>query len=327
MNVLIVHDTQIPVKHYGGTERVIWYLGKELNKLGHKVTYLVSKGSTCPFAKLFFINPSEPILSQIPDGIDIVHFHLFPLPDLTHFTRPYVITMHGNMDHPTPLNHNTIFVSKDHATRFDSSSYVYNGLDWDDYRVPVMHSSRSYFHFLGKAAWRVKNVKGAIDIIKKTKGEKLMVLGGNRLNLKMGFRFTTSSKVSFPGYVEGEQKNRLLIQSKGLVFPVRWHEPFGLAIIESLYAGCPVFGTPYGSLPELITSDFGHLSNKTETLVEALNEPYDRSACHHYALDLFNAKVMAQAYLKKYELVLTGKKLNISQPALLEKSNTLLAWE
>ena len=33
---------------------------------------------------------------------------------------------------------------------------------------------------------------------------------------------------------------------------MRWHEPFGIALIEALYFGCPVFGTPYGSLPEIV---------------------------------------------------------------------------
>ncbi|MEF9931013.1 MAG: glycosyltransferase, partial [Bacteroidales bacterium] len=53
--------------------------------------------------------------------------------------------------------------------------------------------------------------------------------------------------------IGGEQKLNILKESKGLIFPVIWNEPFGLAITESLYCGAPVFGTPYGSLPELIT--------------------------------------------------------------------------
>ena len=60
--------------------------------------------------------------------------------------------------------------------------------------------------------------------------------------------------------VGGNKKNRLLQHSKGLIFPVKWDEPFGLAITESLYCGCPVFGTPYGSLPELVPSDVGFLA-------------------------------------------------------------------
>ena len=134
---------------------------------------------------------------------------------------------------------------------------MHNGLDWNDYSTPELMKSRNYFHFLGNAAWRVKNVSGAINVIKKTKTQRLKVLGGVRFNFKMGMRFTFSTKVGFEGMVGGQTKFDLLNGSKGLIFPVKWHEPFGLAIIESLYFGCPVFGTPYGSLPELVTSDFG----------------------------------------------------------------------
>jgi hypothetical protein len=56
---------------------------------------------------------------------------------------------------------------------------------------------RDYSHFLGKAAWRVKNVQGAIDVIKRTRTEKLIVMGGSRLNFKMGFRLTLSSGIRF----------------------------------------------------------------------------------------------------------------------------------
>ena len=55
-----------------------------------------------------------------------------------------------------------------------------------------------------------------------------------------------------------------------MIFPVRWHEPFGLAIVESLYFGCPVFGTPYGSLPEIVAPDVGVLSARASDLAEAV---------------------------------------------------------
>ena len=109
-----------------------------------------------------------------------------------------------------------------------------------------MNLPRKHLHFLAKAAWRVKNVKGAIEISRRSH-HKLIVMGGTRLNLKMGFRFTPDLHVKFYGMVGGEQKLSLLNQSKALLFPVLWHEPFGIAITESLYMGAAVFGTPYGS--------------------------------------------------------------------------------
>ena len=161
MKILIVNQGVIPVTLYGGTERVIWYLGKELAKLGHKVTYLVNEGSFCDFGSVIYIDYSKDILDQIPADVDFIHFQFTPK-NIEDVKKPYIITVHDNYVNPEGFDLNTVFVSKNHAARFSSDSYVHNGLDWDDYTKPNMHSKRKHFHFLGKATWRVKNIKGAI---------------------------------------------------------------------------------------------------------------------------------------------------------------------
>ena len=326
MKILIVLPSVIPAYKYGGTERVIWYLGKELIGLGHQVTYLVNEGSTCDFAPVLILDHAKKMEDQIPADIDLVHFH-YVNPEK--ISKPYIITMHVNDSHLGPLDNNTVFISRNQAERFGSNVVVYNGLDWKDYGLPNLKAERKYFHFLGNAAWRVKNVKGAIETVKLTTNEKLIVLGGNRLNIKMGFRLTLSSRIIFYGMVGGEEKNEFLRNSKGLIFPVRWHEPFGLAIIESLYFGCPVFGTPYGSLPELVPADVGFLSNSASELAEAISESnsYNKKKCHEYAVEEFNSKKMAMGYLQKYEHVLAGNKLNANPPhATATKNSGLLSF-
>jgi glycosyltransferase involved in cell wall biosynthesis len=328
MHILIVHDSIIPALRYGGTERVIWYLGKELVRMGHKVSYLVRKGSHCNFGNVHYINPARPIAQQIPPKTDVAHFNNRP-PD-TPIAIPYIVTMHGNQDDETELDANTVFVSKNHAARFGSASFVYNGLDWDDYGKPDFNTKRHYFHFLGHAAWRVKNVRGAIKAVTAILHERLLVLGGFRLNIKMGFRLTLHPRVTFCGMVGGKKKLSLLQYSKGLVFPVRWHEPFGLALTESLYFGCPVFGTPYGSLPEIVHPEVGYLSNRSEELTRAMidSTSYSQVRCHEYARDCFNSTNMAMKYLEKYHSVLNNQPLNPTLPKLLKQDNTkFLAWE
>ncbi len=327
MNILIVNNSRIPVMEYGGTERVIWYLGRELAKAGHTITYLVKKDSYCDFGKVLFLDESKPISQQIPSNVDIVHFHFMPEETIG---LPNLVTMHGNRNDAQELDINTVFVSRNHAARFGAASFVHNGLDWNDYGPPDLQAPRSYFHFLGNAAWRLKNVKGAIDIIDRTASERIKILGGQRLNLRMGFRFTLSTRAGFYGTVGGEKKNRLLRHSKGLIFPVKWHEPFGLAIIESLYFGCPVFGTPYGSLPELVPGDVGFLSSDSRELVEAVEQAgkYSAKRCHEWAAEHFNSHKMATEYLRKYERILNGYALNTVKPKLIEQqTEKFLPWK
>ena len=329
MRILIVDHSVIPVHLYGGTERVIWGLGKELTRLGHKVTFLVNKGSYCDFASVIHIDEHKPIIDQIHNDFDVVHFNLEPH-NLKSFRLPYLITRHGNSNDFKELDRNTVFVSRNHARRYNADAYVYNGLDWSEYSPPDFSTRREYFHFLGNASWRVKNVVGAIQVIKGTRSETLKVLGGVRFNFKMGIRFTFSPRVSFAGMVGGKKKYELLNGSKGLIFPVRWHEPFGLAIIESLFYGCPVFGTPYGSLPELVTEEVGYLSNKKEELAEAVlyTNRFSARKCHEYAREEFSSRKMALAYMEKYEQVISSKPLNTNTPKLKELQTTkFLVWD
>ena len=315
MRILLVSKTSIPVYAYGGTERVIWDLGFALSQLGHQVTYLVAAGSACPFANVLHIDPTIDLRMQIPDAIDIVHFQFSPEFNVdADFSKLYVVTEHANTAADNVLPLNSIFVSKNHAKRHGSDQFVCNGLNWDAYGAVDFAARREHHHFLGKAAWRVKNVVGAIDVALDA-GVKLAVMGGTRLNLKRGFRFTWSRRIQFHGMVGGQEKFRLLNTSNGLIFPVRWHEPFGLAVIESLYFGCPVFATPYGALPELVGPEHGFLSANMAELISSIHEKsFDMRACHQHAVDHFNAVKMARAYLEKYEQVLAGERLSKTHP-------------
>lgn len=316
LHILMVYNGKIPTLKYGGTSRVIWYLGKELAGMGHRISFLVARGSYCDFAEVIPYDPARSLAMQIPGHVDLIHAHIpvrEPLP------RPYLTTLHGNTPEEKDLDVNTTFLTRDHAARFGSEVFVYNGLGLEEYGRPQLEMKRDYLHFLGKAAWRVKNLKGAMGIARSS-GLPLRVLGGYRVNLKMGIRITLDPRIRFEGMVGGEKKNQLINGSKALLFPVRWHEPMGLAVVESLYFGCPVFGTPYGSLPELVTPEFGFLSNRQSELVDALQhvDTYDRKKCHEYVCDNFASIHMARNFLPLYEKVLNGNPLNPRPPRPLK---------
>ena len=124
--------------------------------------------------------------------------------------------------------------------------------------------------------------------------------------------------------VGGEQKFNLLNGSRGMIFPVRWHEPFGLAIIESLYFGCPVFSTPYGSLPELVPETCGFLSASASEMAEAVRaNRFDPRACHAHVKQHFSVETMTRNYLTMYQRVLDGKTLNAQPPVIQDPARNL----
>lgn len=315
MNICIVdRGGKIPAEKYGGTERVIWGLGKELYAMGHEITFLVPEGSTCDFAQIIPLNRNADLGSQIPEDIDLVHLNFKPT---TRIQKPYLITMHGNPAPNEVIDVNTVFISKNQAARHNSEVFVYNGLHWSDYPNPDLRVTRGSFHFLGKASWKVKNVAGAIEIASKN-NLNLDIIGGKKWterNIKSSFRHLFNPRIRFKGFLDDDEKTRVMEHSKGLIFPVLWHEPFGLAIIESLYAGCAIFGTEFGSLKELVTPKVGFTGNSLNEIAEAIiSFDYNPQRCHDYAKENFNSRRMAEDYAVLYHKILSGKSLHKSAP-------------
>jgi glycosyltransferase involved in cell wall biosynthesis len=120
-------------------------------------------------------------------------------------------------------------------------------------------------------------------------------------------------------------KAGVLARSRGLIFPVTWHEPFGLAVVESLYYGSPVFGTPYGALPELVPPPLGVLSASSEELAEGVRrwQSFDPEACHDHAREQFGARRMARDYLDLYRRVVGSETLNPDLPPVEDRFRNL----
>jgi glycosyltransferase involved in cell wall biosynthesis len=307
VHICLVIDAKLPVQGYGGTERVVYWLGRALYDAGHKVTFLAQQ-SKLDFADVIVIDKNKRLEDQLPESVDIVHLHSgFDMP----VDIPACQTIHGNCREVTIFHPNSIFVSNSHAENHGARAFVYNGLDARDYGEVEFNIARNSYVFLAKAAWRVKNVKGAIRVAELA-NSSIDVLGGHRLNFKMGFRLTLSANAHFHGMVDDSLKIPYLRQARGLIFPVLWPEPFGVAVIESLYFGTPVFATPYGSLTEIVNQDVGFLSNSAFELATAARQwaSFDRRVIHEYWERNFSAKVMAKKYITYYTSILDGQNLH-----------------
>lgn len=315
---VLLTELSIPPQKYGGTERVLWALYQGQKALGHEVRFLL-KANISGAQNIQVYDPQKTIESQIQGWADIIHFHS---PYEGEIKIPFICTQHGNSESNMELPTNTVFLSKKHAENHNARCYVHNGLYWPDYGAPNLRAPQNYVHFLAKASWRIKNLQGAIKIAQSAK-ITMHILGGKRANIKRNPYLFLSPQLHFHGMIGGEKKNHLVRNSKGLIFPVLWDEPFGLAVIESLYLGCPVFATEFGALPEIINrSDIGFLSNSNSALVSAVKQidSYDRKACHEHAKKYFSHVEMATKYQTCYEKVLDHESLNPNKP--YTQSNT-----
>ncbi|WP_287202060.1 glycosyltransferase, partial [Mesorhizobium sp.] len=59
-------------------------------------------------------------------------------------------------------------------------------------------------------------------------------------------------RVDYVGEIEEDKKAEFLGKAAGLVFPIDWPEPFGLAVIEAMACGTPVIAWNSGAMPEIV---------------------------------------------------------------------------
>lgn len=304
MHVVVASHHRLPVEGYGGTQRVVVALVRALAELGHQVTLLAQPGTRVREAsKIVEVppkllkDPGSDLAHFLPDGADVVHAH-FPLKRAP-AAVPFVQTLHGNWKPDLPLPPNNIFLSRDHAKRHGSETFVYNGLDPAEFIF--RRRKEQWDLFLG----RLHSAKGyhwAVEAAKKT-GRHLIVAGG--------WRPTLSGLIKYVGEVDGKRKAVLLARARCLWMPTLWDEPFGLPTIEALFSGTPVLGTRRGATTEILTEQVGALCDTLEQMLAAAEKIGTRSpeACRAHAERYFTHRAMAEGYLRMYQAVMVGKPL------------------
>jgi len=293
MNIFHYYPKVLPVKKYGGTQRIAVNLMKEQVNRGHKVYLLSLTGTDLPSINVTTIKrPIRNFEDYIPDNIDIVQ--LYGTPQETP-RKPYLVMIGGNGKPGEKFLPNTVFVSRNHAIRHGSTHYIYNGIRPKDFKY--REKKENYFFFLAKVSWKVKNVDLAIRLA-KVMGFKLIVAGGWRLSFRR--------KVKFVGEVDDKEKAELLAGARALIFPTNWQEPFGLVTIEALASGTPVITTNKGAMPELVTSDVGFRCNTFEEFKEAINriDGISPGKCRKRVKENFTAEIMTEKYIKAYEKII-----------------------
>ncbi len=295
MHIAVVSHHRLPVKGYGGTERIVVALVRGLAELGHRVTLLAQPGTKIPEATVQEVptkqlhDPALDLGPLVPKDADIVHAH-FPVRRVPS-GPPFLQTIYGNLKNGETVPPHAVFLSRNHATRHGAKAFVYAGLHPEEFLFQA--TKHDYDFFIGRLH-SAKGYQWAIEGAKRT---------NRRLMLAGGWRPSFSTRIRFVGEVDGKKKAELLAGARCLWMPALWDEPFGLTTIEALFSGTPVLATRRGALPEVLTNEVGAMGDTLDELVDASRTIASRKpeACRAHAEKFFSHRVMALGYAQVYK--------------------------
>jgi glycosyltransferase involved in cell wall biosynthesis len=146
---------------------------------------------------------------------------------------------------------------------------VYHGLAPDV--CPFNPGPRGgYFAFLGRVSPE-KGLRRAIEIARRA-GVRLRIAAKIDPADEPFFRGRIApllgGAIEFIGELAERDKPAFLGQAAGLLFPIDWPEPFGLAMIEAMACGTPVLAWRNGAVPEVVDDGVtGYIVDSIEAAV------------------------------------------------------------
>jgi glycosyltransferase involved in cell wall biosynthesis len=327
----------VPPGQYGGTESVVDQLARGLVAAGHDVLLAAPADSTCPVPTVPRLPESDPprmghtvvelryVLAAYAGlrDVDVVHDHttLGPLSVRPRGNVPVLATNHGPFDHdlrPIYAEMSRRGVGVIAISRHQSSTargvhiarVIHHGIDVAS--IPLGKGDGGYACFLGRML-PGKGVRQAV-LAARDAGMPLRIAAKMREPLEEEYyersvRPLLGGDIEYVGELGPEDKYDLLGGAMALVNPLRWPEPFGLVMIESLSCGTPVVACRSGSVPEIVEDGVtGFVRSDTSEVAKALTDVYtlDRAACRAAAEASFSTERMVADHVSLYEDTLEG---------------------
>jgi glycosyltransferase involved in cell wall biosynthesis len=327
----------VPPTRYGGIEWIIALLADGLVDAGHEVT-LFASGDSETKAELVSVFPEAPsrfigtTLHELHHALacferaadfEVINDHSGPLAAALGgaVTTPVVHTVHGPLDTRAGELYEQvarvapqvglISVSLNQRKPRPDLPWVancHNALDLSAY--PVHPHRGDYLLFLGRMS-PDKGAHRAIEVAEEV-GVSLKLAGKMQDLLEQEFfeanvRPHLGADIEYVGEVSHAEKVELLQNARATLFPIRWEEPFGLVMIESMACGTPVIATRRGAVPEVIEHGrSGIVVDEHTQMGAALPEAdaLDPLECRRYVEENFSAERMVRDYVEAYEAVL-----------------------
>jgi glycosyltransferase involved in cell wall biosynthesis len=302
--------------------------------LGHDVQLFTLGESTCPVPKSWLYEHGRlPIGTTVPEfahvlagyaelgDVDIVHDHTLLGPLVAaraESAPPVVVTNHGAFTHETrpifaEVARSAAVVAISHSQRATApevpvTAVVPHGIDLARYGFGAVGGD--YLLFVGRMS-PDKGLDTAIQVARRS-GRRLRVLCKMwEADEQAYFRDVISpllgDDVEILPEQPPEERVRLVQAAAAVVNPIRWAEPFGLVMAESLACGTPVLAFPRGAAPEIVEHGrTGFLCPDEDAMVAAVEriDELDRHDCRRAAEERFDMHRMASDYVRVYEQVL-----------------------
>jgi glycosyltransferase involved in cell wall biosynthesis len=148
---------------------------------------------------------------------------------------------------------------------------VYPPVPTNDYN-PDITETREYYITLSRLGWR-KEIGDIIETFNAL-DHRLLIAGDGPEREKL--EQMAGENIDFLGFVEEEEKRRLLSSAKAFVFNGR-DEDFGIAPAEALAAGTPLLGVKEGMTQfQVIDGKNGYLHTRSEETGPSLEETINR---------------------------------------------------
>ena len=331
----------MPPKLYGGIERIVDGLARELRQRGHQVGLIANRDSECSVNHFFAWPFTRPTTRN-------EHFqHLRFLFSTARSWRPEVIHSFSRLGYlvgalgagfPGIMSYQRYTggprihwlsrlagrrLSFTGCSQFIASMgkrwggewrAIPNFVDTNLYKYRDAVTADAPLVFLSRVE-RIKGVHHAIAIAKQV-GRQLVIAGNHAEDGPDGEYWRSeilphvgNDGITYIGSVDDAQKNELLGKALALVVPIEWDEPFGIVFIEALACGTPVIACPRGAVPEIVRDGVeGFLIKEVADGVLAVNRigEISRAACRRRVEESFSAPVVVDQYMRLYDEV-TGQ--------------------
>jgi glycosyltransferase involved in cell wall biosynthesis len=277
----------VPPPGYGGIEFVVALLCDALVARGHEIELFCAPGSRSAARVRPILDAPHPesigrslfeadhvarafaaidAAADAGEPFDVVHDHsgYTALAMADRLATPLVHTVHGPFDMDSSsyygaqgtkgalvcISHAQARAAPDGA---NVAAVVHNPIDVESW--PVGYRKQDYLLWLGRFVPE-KGPHRAIRVARLA-GRPLVLAGTVQPRFERFFATEVEPHIDgetirYVGEVGGERKQRLFADACAFLMPIRWPEPFGLVMVESLAAGTPVLAFAHGAAPEII---------------------------------------------------------------------------